>query len=317
LPFIPWFQTQKQQQQQEYNNTNNTSTMNNQQPSTRRNITKNKNKKEWIKPELTKETIYPPFRSSTQDNDIHPNIPELLAIQARLNNNGSAPATNSTSSFEISNERRKIMELQKQMQTLAILLHQKTEEVEEMNERELAMEERLGALTEALEDKRLQVQQHLQATRKQLTEIEEERLTEDEMWELDQLIELSIQAKEHSYSPYSKFRVGCILKTQSGEYYKGCNVENASYGLAICAERTALVKAVSEGHKKFSMIVINSDLATTFCAPCGACRQFMAEFGDFSVYLTKPDKSYKKFTVSDLLPESFTPKDLAENKVQK
>lgn len=82
----------------------------------------------------------------------------------------------------------------------------------------------------------------------------------------------SIKAKEHSHSPYSKFRVGAALLTETGEIIDGCNVENASYGLSICAERTALVKAVSMGFKKFPAIAVTADL-NQFVSPCGACRQ--------------------------------------------
>ncbi|KAI9204964.1 cytidine deaminase-like protein [Polychytrium aggregatum] len=86
------------------------------------------------------------------------------------------------------------------------------------------------------------------------------------------------QAKAHSYSPYSKFRVGAALLAKSGRIYSGCNVENASYGGCICAERTAFVKAVSEGEREFVAIFISSDLED-FISPCGMCRQFMVEFG--------------------------------------
>ena len=75
---------------------------------------------------------------------------------------------------------------------------------------------------------------------------------------IQKLVDKAIEAKEHSYSPYSKFRVGCSLLTQDGQIYTGCNVENASYGLAICAERTALVKAVSEGHRSFKAIAVST-----------------------------------------------------------
>lgn len=129
------------------------------------------------------------------------------------------------------------------------------------------------------------------------------------------LLRCSIKAKEHSHSPYSKFRVGAALLTETGEIIDGCNVENASYGLSICAERTALVKAVSMGFKKFPAIAVTADL-NQFVSPCGACRQFIAEFGlDCDVYLVKSDLSYKKIGISELLPLPFTSSKL-ESKLQ-
>ncbi|XP_068720545.1 cytidine deaminase-like [Montipora capricornis] len=127
------------------------------------------------------------------------------------------------------------------------------------------------------------------------------------------LLMCSIKAKEHSHSPYSKFRVGAALLTETGKIIDGCNVENASYGLSICAERTALVKAVSMGFKKFPAIAVTTDL-NQFVSPCGACRQFIAEFGlDCDVYLVKSDLSYKKIGISELLPLPFTSSKLESN----
>lgn len=124
------------------------------------------------------------------------------------------------------------------------------------------------------------------------------------------LLQRSVKAKEHSHSPYSKFRVGAALLTDTGEIIDGCNVENASYGLSICAERTALVKAVSMGFKKFLAVAVSTDMEE-FIAPCGACRQFISEFGSScDVYLVKPDLSYKKISISELLPLAFTSSEL-------
>ncbi|XP_037535017.1 cytidine deaminase b, partial [Nematolebias whitei] len=96
----------------------------------------------------------------------------------------------------------------------------------------------------------------------------------------------------------------------------GCNVENASYNLGLCAERTAISKAVSEGYRSFKAIAIASDLCDQFISPCGGCRQFMREFGsDWDVYLSKPDGSYRRMTVDELLPASFGPEDLSMKKV--
>uniref|UniRef100_A0AAY5EAC8 cytidine deaminase n=1 Tax=Electrophorus electricus TaxID=8005 RepID=A0AAY5EAC8_ELEEL len=93
--------------------------------------------------------------------------------------------------------------------------------------------------------------------------------------------------------------------------FTGCNVENACYNLGICAERTAISKAVSEGFRDFKAIAIASDLREQFISPCGGCRQFMREFGaSWDVYLSKPDGSYMEMTVEELLPESFGPEDL-------
>nr|XP_006819514.1 PREDICTED: probable cytidine deaminase-like [Saccoglossus kowalevskii] len=124
---------------------------------------------------------------------------------------------------------------------------------------------------------------------------------------LVELIELSHKAKEKAYSPYSNFRVGCALITKDGKIFTGCNVENVSFGLSICAERTTLVKAVSEGYQQFDKMVIASDLKNQVISPCGACRQFMVEFGDYDVYLTKPDKTYEKMSSYELLPKTVIP----------
>ncbi|XP_017342360.1 cytidine deaminase a [Ictalurus punctatus] len=128
------------------------------------------------------------------------------------------------------------------------------------------------------------------------------------------LIITSHEAKEFAYSPYSKFRVGAALLTHDGTVFTGCNVENACLTLGICAERVAISKAVSAGHREFKAIAIASDMEDNFISPCGGCRQFMREFGlQWEVYLSKPDGSFIKMTVKDLLPESFGPEDLLKN----
>lgn len=127
------------------------------------------------------------------------------------------------------------------------------------------------------------------------------------------LVQRSMEAKEAAYCPYSKFRVGAAVLAQDGTVFKGCNVENACYNLGICAERTAMSKAVSEGHKNFKAIAIASDLADQFISPCGGCRQFMREFGtNWDVYMSKPDGTYLKMSVGELLPVSFGPDQLAK-----
>uniref|UniRef100_A0A8C0CC33 cytidine deaminase n=1 Tax=Balaenoptera musculus TaxID=9771 RepID=A0A8C0CC33_BALMU len=93
--------------------------------------------------------------------------------------------------------------------------------------------------------------------------------------------------------------------------FSGCNIENACYPLGVCAERTAIQKAISEGYKEFRAIAISSNLQDDFISPCGACRQVMREFGtDWAVYMTKPDGTYVVRTVQELLPASFGPEDL-------
>ncbi|CAO3588353.1 unnamed protein product [Absidia cylindrospora] len=121
------------------------------------------------------------------------------------------------------------------------------------------------------------------------------------------LIKYALEAKETAYVPYSNFRVGAALLTKDGVWYKGCNVENASYGATICAERTAFCKAVSEGDKDFIALGVSSD-QNDLVTPCGICRQFISEFAPSSlpVYLIKANGSYKKVTLDDLLPNSFT-----------
>ncbi|KAM7390703.1 hypothetical protein PAMA_008746 [Pampus argenteus] len=116
------------------------------------------------------------------------------------------------------------------------------------------------------------------------------------------LIQESNKAKEFSYCPYSQLRVGSALLTQDGKIFTGCNVENACFNLGVCAERTAINKAVSEGYKKFKAIAISSDLEDRVIPPCGACRQVMQEFGNVSVFMTKVDGSYSMMILEELLP---------------
>ncbi|KAG0287325.1 hypothetical protein BGZ96_008778, partial [Linnemannia gamsii] len=118
--------------------------------------------------------------------------------------------------------------------------------------------------------------------------------------------------RNFSYSPYSKFRVGAALRTVDGKIYQGCNVENASYGGAICAERTAFVKAVSEGHLRFVAIAVSCDF-NHYITPCGICRQFMNEFGkNLEIFFVNDDRTYKRAVLADILPYAFGPEDLPE-----
>lgn len=120
-----------------------------------------------------------------------------------------------------------------------------------------------------------------------------------------ELMDLAEKASENAYTPYSKFNVGAALECDDGTVYTGCNIENAAYGSTICAERTACVKAVSEGHTKFTRIAIYAD-AQGYPYPCGACRQFLAEFSyNMDVYITRKDKSFLKYKLSELLPGHF------------
>lgn len=124
------------------------------------------------------------------------------------------------------------------------------------------------------------------------------------------LIKAAKLAKKNSHSPYSKFRVGAALLTKSGKIYSGCNIEISSYSLTICAERTALFKAISEGEKKFVAIALATD-EEGFTSPCGACRQVISDLaGDIDIILTNGKGKEKLLRASDLLPYPFTPKNL-------
>ncbi len=121
-------------------------------------------------------------------------------------------------------------------------------------------------------------------------------------------------AKRFSYSPYSRFRVGAALLTSTGKVFTGCNIENSSYGLTICAERTALFKAISEGHKKFKALAIAAD-EDGFTSPCGACRQVIIDLaGNIDVILTKRNGDIEVVRMKDLLPHAFTKRNLARFK---
>ncbi|XP_078286946.1 cytidine deaminase-like [Rhinoraja longicauda] len=129
--------------------------------------------------------------------------------------------------------------------------------------------------------------------------------------ETKKLIRKSHEAKAFAYCPYSKFPVGAALLTEDGKIFTGCNVENSTLTVGICAERVAIYKAVSEGCTKFKSIAVASDRKDHFITPCGSCRQVMSEFGTkWEVHMTKTDMSHKTMTVEELLPMSFGPKDL-------
>ena len=121
------------------------------------------------------------------------------------------------------------------------------------------------------------------------------------------LVSLAIDASKHAYVPYSHFQIGAALKTKDGTIYTGCNIENASFGLTNCGERTAIFKAVSDGHKELAEIAIYGETQEPV-SPCGACRQVMAEFFEPSSLVTLIAKNGQtlEMTVGDLLPYSFT-----------
>ena len=129
---------------------------------------------------------------------------------------------------------------------------------------------------------------------------------------IDGLFEEAELARDHAYAPYSKFHVGAALETDDGRVFRGCNVENASYGGTICAERTAMVAAVAAGARQFVRIAIVSD-ADEPVAPCGFCRQFLAEFGTrLEVHSRGANRTTKQWTLAELLPAAFTGADFLE-----
>nr|XP_006627552.1 PREDICTED: cytidine deaminase-like [Lepisosteus oculatus] len=126
-----------------------------------------------------------------------------------------------------------------------------------------------------------------------------------------ELVSKCLAARGFAYCPYSHFPVGAALLTTGGAVITGCNVENASYGLSVCAERTAVQRAVAEGYTEFTAIAVTCDVEDSFVGPCGACRQVLLEFGQqWDVYLVKPDSSFRKTSLLDLLPLAFSPSHL-------
>ena len=132
-----------------------------------------------------------------------------------------------------------------------------------------------------------------------------------------ELVASAIEAREHSYSPYSHFAVGTALLCSDGTVYQGCNMENASYSPGICAERTAIYKAVFDGQRDFDAIAIVGGPAghpiSELCAPCGVCRQVMREFcepSSFRIILAKSPDACEVHTLEELLPLSFGPDNL-------
>ncbi|MCM3005976.1 cytidine deaminase [Priestia koreensis] len=129
--------------------------------------------------------------------------------------------------------------------------------------------------------------------------------------DVKQLVEQAIKARESAYVPYSNFKVGAVLLTDKDEVVEGCNIENASYGLTNCAERTAIFKAVSQGQKNFKAIAVVGDTEGPI-SPCGACRQVMAEFcaPETKVILANLKGNVVETSIEELLPGFFSSKDL-------
>lgn len=122
-----------------------------------------------------------------------------------------------------------------------------------------------------------------------------------------EILGLAKKASKNAYVPYSKFAVGAVLECRDGKLYTGCNIENAALGDTICAERTACVKAVSEGSRDFLRIAIYAE-SENYCMPCGSCRQFLSEFspdGQMEVLCARADGRYVSYRLKDLLPHTF------------
>lgn len=133
------------------------------------------------------------------------------------------------------------------------------------------------------------------------------------MYDINEIIDKAIKAREFAYTPYSNFKVGAAILLKNGKYILGCNVENASYGLCNCAERTALFKMISEGYNKNDvecMCIVGQ--TTRPISPCGACRQVMSELllANTPIILTNLEREIKELKVIDLLPYSFSEEDL-------
>lgn len=141
------------------------------------------------------------------------------------------------------------------------------------------------------------------------------------MMDRKRLIEAAFEARKNSYSPYSSYRVGAALLCDDGTVVKGCNIENASYGATICAERVAVFSAVASGKRSFCAIAIvggsydEEDNTSDYAYPCGICRQVLREFTDpesFSVIVARSAEIYEEYTLNELLPNSFGPNNLKQ-----
>lgn len=127
----------------------------------------------------------------------------------------------------------------------------------------------------------------------------------------EELLNLAEEAMQNAYAPYSHFKVGAALEAEDGSVYTGCNIENSSFSVTCCAERTALFKAVSEGHRKFKRMAVvggKDGIVKDYCYPCGVCRQALSEFTDihFVLLLKNADGDIISTPLEDLLPDTFT-----------
>lgn len=130
-----------------------------------------------------------------------------------------------------------------------------------------------------------------------------------------ELCKEAIDAMKNAYAPYSGYKVGAALLTEKGKLFAGCNIENAAYTPTVCAERVALFNAISSGERNFTAIAVaggKDGVISGAFPPCGVCRQVMAEFcaPDFTVLVVTGEDSYKKYTLNELLPQAFTPKNI-------
>ena len=127
------------------------------------------------------------------------------------------------------------------------------------------------------------------------------------------IISKALEARENAYAPYSNFKVGAAVITEDGSVYTGCNIENASYGATNCAERTAIFKAVSEGHKRIKAIAVVGD-TKNYTYPCGICRQVIEEFAEenIKILVVKNESDYLVKTLEEILPGAFSKKDLGK-----
>jgi cytidine deaminase len=122
---------------------------------------------------------------------------------------------------------------------------------------------------------------------------------------MDALLHAAIEAREHAHAPFSNFKVGAAVEAEDGRIYTGCNIENATYGLTLCAERVAVFKAVSEGARKFKRIAVAADTGT-LTPPCGACRQILWEFcGDAELTLVNLEGKSETMRMKDIFPRPF------------
>ena len=122
---------------------------------------------------------------------------------------------------------------------------------------------------------------------------------------MDPLLAAALAARENAFAPFSKFKVGAAVEDESGRIHTGCNVENATYGLTVCAERVAIFKAISEGARQFKRVAVAAD-TDSLTPPCGACRQILWEFcGDVEIALVNPRGKIETYRLKELFPKPF------------